>query len=212
LQYYFEVIISQLLHSIIFYRELAVRLRPSEVEFLYLTTIGLISSMKRLLKIILGCAILGYISIDIYIYFAYSTKYSKEKLVYIIRSVSISQDSIPRNIIAAYARKHKKVLQRKVYPDLVWCLLRRNKGTYPQIKLAYEIAHCGGILKLSLANQIDNQLSQEQCIYAVLSRCGFPPALKGIDQAAKFYYHKNISALNEQECDELIMKLFKTRN
>jgi len=162
---------------------------------------------KKIIKYSFWTFILLYLSIDFYIVINYyGTKTAKilawETSIY----SSIPNDSIPDNIIDAYEKVFPNSLTNKIYPDLVWFLaIRGQRQSYVQLDLAYDIGHCGSIKLISIANQIDNKLTQKQCIYAYLSRCDFLNKARGLEKAAKIYYNKRVQDLNERECLELVI-------
>jgi hypothetical protein len=51
---------------------------------------------------------------------------------------------------------------------------------------------------------LENSLTQDQCLGFYMSNLRFPENIKGIENAAEFYYHKNIEYLSEDETVELI--------
>lgn len=162
---------------------------------------------KKIIKYIFGTLVLLYLSLDIYIYFKYNDSDTAKALAWTTRIYSsIPADSIPDNIINAYGKVFPNSLTNKIYPDLIWFLTARGqRQTYAQLDLAYDIGHCNTLKLISIANQVDNRLTQKQCIYAYLSRFDFLNTARGIKRAAKLYYNKNIQDLNERECLELVI-------
>ena len=120
---------------------------------------------------------------------------------------SIPSDSIPDNLIKAYEKVFPSSLTNKIYPDAIWWVFKTSgqRQSYVQLDLAYDIGHCGTLKLISIANQIDNKLTQQQCMYAYLSKFDFLNNARGIKKATKLYYNKNIQDLNERECLELVI-------
>jgi hypothetical protein len=163
---------------------------------------------KKIIKYILGTSVLLYLSLDIYIYFKYNDNHTVEVLTWTTRTISsIPNDSIPDNIINAYGKVFPNSLTNKIYPDAIWWFLKASnqRQSYVQLDLAYDIHPCNTIKLISIANQVDNELTQKQCIYAYLSRCYYSNNARGIKEAANLYYNKNIQDLNERECLELVI-------
>ncbi len=119
---------------------------------------------------------------------------------------SIEIDSIPKNIVNAYNKVYPNSLTNKVFPDIIWFFSSRSKRqNYIQLDLAYEVGHYSDFKLTSIANQLDNCLTQEQCIYAYLSKFYFTGSCRGIKKTAHLFYNKNIEELNERECLELVI-------
>jgi hypothetical protein len=119
---------------------------------------------------------------------------------------NIPDDSIPDNIINAYDKVFPNSLKNKIYPDIIWCIIApRHNNSYVQINLAYDITTTTRLKLISVANQLDNRLTKKQCIYAYLSKFDFFNTVKGVENAAKVYYNKDLKSLTEAECLELVI-------
>jgi hypothetical protein len=163
---------------------------------------------KKIFKYIIGTFVLLYLSLDIYIYYKYNDSDTAKVLTWTTRIYSsIPADSIPDNIINAYGKVFSNSFTNKIYPDAIWWFLiaQRQRQTYVQLDLAYDIGHCNTVKLISIANQLDNRLTQKQCVFAYLSRFDFLNNARGIKKAAKLHYNKNIQDLNERECLELVI-------
>ncbi len=163
--------------------------------------------LKKYIKYIFVVFLLLYLSFDAYIYFKYNDSETAKLITWETRMYSsIPDDSIPDNIINAYNKVFPNTLTNKIYPDILWCVFAsRNDNSYVQINLAYDISITSGFKVISIANQLDNKLTQKQCIYAYLSRFDFLNLTRGIKKAAKRFYNKDIFELNERECIELVV-------
>lgn len=162
---------------------------------------------KRILNYVVLICVCLYLSTDIYIYFAYKRCRFPEALPTVVdRYSKIPGDSIPPQLIKAYERVFPGSLNRDFYPDLAWLVITRLRQKHSiQLELASIVAHDSGLPLFSFANQLDNQLTQAQCIYAYLSETYFGNLADGVDSAAGIYYHKPLKALNERECLELVI-------
>jgi hypothetical protein len=162
---------------------------------------------KRIFKYtVLVCSFL-YLSIDVYIYLSYKRCRFPEVLPGLINRYSkIPNDRIPQNIIEAYETVFPGTLSSGFYPDLAWLVMTRlQQKCFIQLELASLVAHDSGLSLFSLANQLDNRLTHEQCIYAYLSEMHFNHFADGVDSAATIYYHKPLKKLNKRECLELVI-------
>ncbi len=163
--------------------------------------------IRKLLKYFILVCVASYISIDSYIYFKYKDQNTIESLTWISRKyASIPDDSIPENIVDAYNKVFPNSLTNKIYPDIIWFIFSRSeRQCYVQAQVAYDLVHAGDFKLTSVANQIDNMLSQKQCMYIYLSRFDFLNDTRGVKKAANLYYNKPIEELNERECLELVI-------
>lgn len=162
---------------------------------------------KRIFKYTaLVCSFI-YLSIDVYIYLSYKRCRFPQVLPGLVnRYAKIPSDSIPQNIVKAYETVFPGTLNSGFYPDLAWLAISRlQQKRYIQLDLAALIAHDSGLPLFSIANQLDNRLTREQCIYAYLSKIYFNHFSDGVDSAATVYYHKPLKQLNERECLELVI-------
>lgn len=165
-------------------------------------------SQKKIIKYVFLTFVLLYLSFDFYLYNKYNDKSTVEVLTWTTRIYSsIPIENIPNNLIQAYGKVFPHSLTNKIYPDAIWWFLiaNRHRQSYVQLDLAYDVGHCNTLKLISIANQLDNALTQEQCIYAYLSRFHFLNNVRGIEKAASAYYNKNILKLNERECLELVI-------
>lgn len=163
--------------------------------------------LKKILKLIFIFFLISYFLLDLYIYFKYKSEKNSKLLTWTTRAYSlIPNDSIPDNIISAYEKVFPGSLTNRIYPDIIWYLTKsRNNKNYIQFNLAHQICLTGGIEVISLANQLDNKLTQKQSLYAYLSKFDFGSNAIGMNEAAKIYYNKNIEELNEKESLELMV-------
>lgn len=162
---------------------------------------------RKIIKYSLVFFVLLYASVDIYIYFCNNDDQTANALAGATRIYSaIPDDSIPDNIINAYGKVFPNALTNKIYPDLLWSVLaQRHDNCYVQINFAYDITKTGGFKLISVANQLDNRLTKKQCIYGYLCRFDYLHEVRGIVDAAKTYYSKDLKSLTETECLELVI-------
>jgi hypothetical protein len=162
---------------------------------------------RKIIKYSFGFFFLFYMSVDIYIYFCYTGGRTAKALVWATSIYSaIPDDSIPDNIINAYGKVFPNSMTNKIYPDLLWCLFTlRHNNSYVQVNFAYDITTATRLKLISVANQIDNRLTKKQCIYGYLCEFDYWSNLRGINRAAKTYYHKDLKGLSETECLELVI-------
>ncbi len=161
--------------------------------------------LRKIVKYTFLAGVIAYISIDIWIYFRYKSEGADKSLTWYSRIYSeMPGDSIPDNVINAYEKVYPGSLTNHIYPDFAWLVFTRlNRKNLIQELLAYDIRHCNTIELISFANQLDNKLSQKQCIYLYLRRFDFLNQAEGINQAAEIYYSKSVKELTEIECLEL---------
>ena len=178
--------------------------------------------MQSLMKFLKYSFILGvflYCCLDIYAYFRlnnedYTKQFDLEKYA------TVADADIPNNIITAYEKAFPNALTNRIYPDIIWFVNSRinHRDAYAQIHFAYLLTRTSGFKLMSVAYQLDEKLSQKQCIWAYLSKAHFGTNIfkqdentVGIQQLAKIYYNKNISELTERECLEMVIMTTSSR-
>jgi hypothetical protein len=120
------------------------------------------------------------------------------------------EDSIPSNLISAYEKVYPGSLEVNAWPDPIWYYFTCEKH-YPQKELAAHIhimeknSILRGLQAISVINQIDNRLSNKQCIYAHLNMMDYTNMGIGLDEASKIYYNKTVEELSDKECLEIVI-------
>jgi hypothetical protein len=161
--------------------------------------------IKKYLLILLIAGAVTYFAFDCWLYFRFKPDEDHiEKVV--DKYKHVNEDSIPETLIRSYEKLHPGASTNNVFTDLAWCVFSQfHNDAYPQINLAYEIAHKGTKETISIANQLDNKLSQKKCIYIFLDKVYYGNSIKGIHSASKEYFGKELRELTETECMQLIM-------
>ncbi len=163
--------------------------------------------MKKAFKLLFIIGLISYISTDVWIYFAYR-KIDKQEREFIMRILAWHKaldQAVPPNILKAYETVNPGSITSTIRPDIVWIFLEisgHNHNIYREVAQNF---HLTQFTCFSMANQIEDKFTPQECITFKLRNCVFNRQAASIDQIAWEYYSKSLANLNPKESLELII-------
>jgi hypothetical protein len=170
--------------------------------------------MKKLLKILLKLVgiglILFFLSIMSVVYY-FETSIDKvmtvENQAHLMHQIKSSPE-LPPNIYHTLEKYKLVNFERGVW-DKIYLSLKNRRSTRCE---AWNISHYFGLVdypirfyQLTLALEIEERCTQKQCFNYEMQHTAFGMNIRGIKQAARDYYHKELIDLSERETVELFV-------
>ncbi len=137
----------------------------------------------------------GYLIVD---------KKERESVIEQIRSVP----QLPKRFYELYNLIHKNTVANHNHWSLIINnLLINNKESCPCNDVAYFSNYYSGVKKIIFTFHIEKFVTQKECLNFLVEKYVFFYGCRGIKEASKFYYKKEMNTLTDKEMIELIVMM-----
>lgn len=167
--------------------------------------------MKKIRKIsiaILVLVVTGLLAVFVFFEYGGYFLFTKEERE-VVKDEIIKGPPLPDNFINVYTAVYPEALKRGLWNYIGTEAITGNYNECPCRDAAYpfiSILKAGNFYKAALvAFQIENIATQRQCLEFVLNNMYFSNGVKGINNAAKRFYEKELAELNDDQALELIV-------
>lgn len=174
--------------------------------------------MKRLLKFLLTGIIVLLISFWLtkaYLVHSVKQRVTESSINVLVKRIN-SAPALPQDFKDLYAKVYPGIFENDLTISTLKNLLGKTQKQCPSRQLANQFWFLFTNSKTFIGRKLDylgftwtieEQVTQEKCFEYVVSIMDFLHNTKGPEQAARFYYHKDLNQLTTEEQLGMILKL-----
>ena len=164
-------------------------------------------SIKLILKIFMSSLIVLF-GIYFFLISDYNNMFNNKRFIEIKKSIEKSKSKKYADLISIYQKTHSienvNNRIRKSKKDCPCLTVIRNFG-YPTLYVKNSSQIRNGINEIIYANKLEKTFTQEDCLIFLFSSYDFSRESKGVEEASKYFFNKNIEDLNQSEKINLIL-------
>jgi hypothetical protein len=134
--------------------------------------------------------------------------FKNERFIEIQKSIEKSKSKKYQDLISMYQKTHNiesvnnRLIKNKIDCP---CLYVIQSFGYPTLYLQNSTQFSNKLNEIIYTNKIEKKYSQEDCLNLLFSSHDFSRESKGVEEASKYFFKKNIKDLNQSEKINLIL-------
>lgn len=162
--------------------------------------------MRKFLKYLFWSFLfLGILFLGIWKYLNYQFDQNFDELKYNQLKLSIQKTpDLPTSFLNTYKKLNSITDSKGITSDL---FQEKYNRTCPCYSLSTGVPMNNSLHRFILANRLEKEFSQEQCLAYLTSKFDFSYGINGISNASHFYFKKNLKDLKELEMQTLVLML-----
>lgn len=172
--------------------------------------------IAKILFILIVCFLVLVWGITLYAKHSAKQKMTQQDLDEVISKIKTAPE-LPENFKNTYKKVYPGVFETNLNASFLKTILRYKKVVYPpsrEVAYLYHSVHSqtnsifkNRMIYMGFVYIVEENVSQEKCFEYTMSHFDFLNEIKGIDNAAKFYYNKPLDSLSLDEQLGLIVSL-----
>jgi hypothetical protein len=165
--------------------------------------------MKKTIRIslfTLAIFMVIYFVMDVFLWITYNPSKHEAEIAKIVEEAK-QLKPFPEKIYEAYTKVYPGWEKEYIVPDIIWIGTAKTYSNYPQCFTASKLARGNRFEIFMCANEIENHLTNKQCLTHMLSQFDWYHRGVGLEKAAQIYYKKTIEDLTYNESLELMVMI-----